>query len=65
MQTIAFTSTDARRWEPKRLCTRLFEAPATLVCRTRHKVLHLARHAPEAMSVLTGVNRVRAAVAQT
>ena len=65
MQTIAFTSGDARRWEPKRLRARLFEIPATLVRRCRHKVLHLARHAPEASTVLTGVNRLRTAVAQT
>ena len=65
MQTIAFTSDDARKWEPKRLRARLFEIPATLVRRCRHKVLHLARHAPEALTVLTGVNRLRIAVAQT
>ena len=65
MQTIAFTSDDARKWEPKRLRARLFEVPATLVRRCRHKVLHLAQHAPEAVRVLTGVNRLRTAVAQT
>ncbi|WP_288832852.1 IS1380 family transposase [uncultured Corynebacterium sp.] len=65
MQTIAFTSDDARRWEPKRLRARLFEIPATLVRRCRHKVLHLARHAPEAATVLTGINRLRTTVAQT
>ena len=65
MQTIAFTSDDARKWEPKRLRARLFEVPATLVRRCRHKVLHLAQHAPEAVRVLSGVNRLRTAVAQT
>jgi hypothetical protein len=43
----------------------LFEIPATLVRRARHKVLHLAEHAPEAVRVLTGVNRLRTTVAQT
>ena len=65
MQTIAFTRHDARKWEPKRLRARLFEIPATLVRRARHKVLHLAEHAPEAVRVLTGVNRLRTTVAQT
>ncbi len=66
MQTIALTSTDARRWEPKRLRARLFEVPATLARRSRSMVLHLAEHAPpEARTVLTGVNRLRTAVAQT
>ncbi|MGO2311804.1 IS1380 family transposase [Brachybacterium tyrofermentans] len=65
MQTIALTGHDARKWEPKRLRARLFEIPATLVRRSRHKVLHLAQHAPEARTVLTGVNRLRTAVAQT
>ena len=65
MQTLAFTSDDARKWEPKRLRARVFEVPATLVRRCRHKVLHLAQHPPEAVRVLTGVNRLRTAVAQT
>jgi len=65
MQTIALASTDARKWEPKRLRARLFEIPATLVRRSRRTILHLARHAPEAVTVLAGVNRLRAAVAQT
>ena len=65
MQMIALTSTDARRWEPKRLRARLFEIPATLVRRSRTKVLHLAQHAPEALTVLTGINRLRTAASQT
>lgn len=65
MQAIALTGHDARRWEPKRLRARLFEIPATLVRRCRHRILHLAEHAPEALTVLTGVNRLRIAVAQT
>ena len=52
MQTIAFTSDDARKWEPKRLRARLFEIPATLVRRSGDIVLHLARHTPEAVRVL-------------
>ncbi|WP_276605976.1 hypothetical protein [Brevibacterium sp. S22] len=43
----------------------MFEIPATLVRRARHKILHLAQHAPEALTVLTGVNRLHTAVAQT
>ncbi|WP_420868979.1 IS1380 family transposase, partial [Brachybacterium muris] len=54
MQTIALTGHDARKWEPKRLRARLFEIPATLVRRSRHNLLHLAQHAPEARTVLTG-----------
>nr|WP_101556687.1 IS1380 family transposase [Brevibacterium aurantiacum] len=65
MQTIAFTRDDARRWESKRLRARLFEIPAALARRCRHKVLHLAEHAPEAVRVLTGINRLRTTVAQT
>src|SRR5699024_7042085 len=65
MQTIAFTSDDTRKWEPKRLRARLFEVPATLVRRCRHKVLHLALHAPEAVLVPTGVNRLRTALAKS
>ncbi|NMA78415.1 MAG: IS1380 family transposase, partial [Actinomycetales bacterium] len=65
MQTIALTSHDARKWEPKRLRARLFEIPATLVRRSRQRVLHLAEHAPEALTILTGLNRLRTAVAQT
>lgn len=65
MQTIALTGHDARKWEPKRLRARLFEIPATLVRRSRHNLLHLAQHAPEARTVLTGINRLRTAVAQT
>ena len=65
MQTIALTGHEARKWEPKRLRARLFEIPATLVRRCRHTVLHLAQHAPEAVKVLTGVNRLRTALAQT
>ena len=57
-------ASDPVAWEPKRRA-RLFEIPATLVRRCRHKVRHLARHAPEALTVLTGVNRLRAAVAET
>src|SRR5699024_6076435 len=65
MQTIAFTRDDAWKWEPKRLRARSFAGPATLVRRCRHKGLHLAQHAPGAVRVLTGVHRLRTAVAQT
>lgn len=47
------------------LRARLLDIAATLVRRSRHRVLHLAQHAPEARTVLTGINRLRTAVAQT
>ena len=65
MQTIALNSHAARKREPKRLRARLFSIPATLVRRGRAMVLHLAEHAPEAATVLTGVNRLRIAAHQT
>ena len=40
MQAIALAGHDARRWEPKRFRARLFEIPATIVRRCRHKILH-------------------------
>ena len=40
IQAIALAGHDARRWEPKRFRARLFEIPATIVRRCRHKILH-------------------------
>jgi len=59
MQTLALTSHDARRWEPKRLRLRLFTIPATIARRARTRVLHLAAHAPWANVVADGLNRLR------
>jgi hypothetical protein len=57
MQTLALTSNDARRWEPKRL--RLFTIPATLARRARTHVLHLAAHAPWTTVITDALARLR------
>ncbi|WP_425954627.1 IS1380 family transposase [Xylanimonas sp. McL0601] len=59
MQTLALTSHDARRWEPKRLRLRLFTIPATLAKRARQRVLHLAEHAPWATLVQDALTALR------
>ena len=46
MQLLAFTDTDARRWEPKRLRYRLFTIPATLARGGRQQRLRYAGHHP-------------------
>jgi Transposase DDE domain group 1 len=46
MQTLALHGHQARRWEPKRLRTRLFTVPATLARTGRRRLLHLADHHP-------------------
>jgi Transposase DDE domain group 1 len=46
MQMLALAGSQARRWEPKRLRTRLFTVPATLVRTGRQRLLHLAEHHP-------------------
>ena len=60
MQMLALARTDARRWEPKRLRTRLFTVPATLVHSGRRRLLHLAGHHPWAAIVRDAVLRLRA-----
>jgi hypothetical protein len=60
MQMLALTGTDARRWEPKRLRTRLFTVPATLARTGRQRLLHLAEHHPWASTVADAVIRLRA-----
>ena len=60
MQMLALTGTAARRWEPKRLRTRLFTVPATLACTGRRRLLHLADHHPWAAVVHDAVTRLRA-----
>ena len=60
MQMLALTDTDARRWEPKRLRTRLFTVPATLARTGRRRLLHLAEHHPWAAVVHDAVARLRA-----
>ena len=45
MQTLALTSHDARRWEPKRLRHRLFSIPASIARSARQTLLHLSDRA--------------------
>jgi hypothetical protein len=59
MQTLALPAHPARRWEPKRLRTRLFTVPATLARTGRRRLLHLADHHPWATIVSDAVTRLR------
>ena len=56
---LALTEHPARRWEPKRLRTRLFTVPATLARSGRRRLLHLADHHPWTVTVADGVGRLR------
>ena len=60
MQMLALAGSQARRWEPKRLRTRLFTVPATLARTGRRRLLHLANHHPWAAVVHDAVLRLRA-----
>src|SRR6185312_12466851 len=59
MQTLALPDHPARRWEPKRLRTRLFTIPATLARTGRRQLLHLAAHHPWAIAVHTAAARLQ------
>ena len=59
MQTLALPGHPARRWEPKRLRTRLFTVPATLARTGRRRLLHLADHHPWAAAVHDAAGRLR------
>lgn len=59
-QLIAFTGTKARRWEPKKLRTRLFEIGGKITRHARRVTLHLAATAPDVKLLLTGLNRLAA-----
>jgi hypothetical protein len=59
MQMLALPGHPARRWEPKRLRTRLFTIPATLARTGRRQLLHLADHHPWAATVHDAVRRLR------
>jgi DDE family transposase len=59
MQTLALPGHPARRWEPKRLRTRLFTVPATLTHTGRRRLLHLAEHHPWAAVVHDAAHRLR------
>ncbi|MDK3258970.1 IS1380 family transposase, partial [Blastococcus capsensis] len=63
MQMLALVDHAARRWEPKRLRTRLFTVPATLARTGRRRLLHLAEHHPWAAVVHDAVVRLRALIA--
>jgi hypothetical protein len=60
MQMLALAGSQARRWEPKRLRTRLFTVPATLARSGRRRLLHLADHHPWAAVVTDAIGRLRA-----
>ena len=60
---LALPSHPARRWEPKRLRTRLFTVPATLTHTGRRRLLHLADHHPCAAVVHAAAGRLRDLVA--
>jgi hypothetical protein len=60
MQMLALVDHPARRWEPKRLRTRLFTVPATLARTGRRRLLHLADHHPWATAVADAIARLRA-----
>jgi hypothetical protein len=59
MQLLSLTDHPARRWEPKRLRTRLFTAPATLARSGRRRLLHLADRHPWATAVADAITRLR------
>lgn len=54
----AFTDTQARRWEPKKLRYRIFTIPATLARTGRRVWLHLSGRSPWAGLTLTGLGRL-------
>lgn len=58
MQMLAFTDTDARRWEPKKLRYRIFTIGATLARTGRRVWLHLSTRSPWAGLTLTGLQRL-------
>ena len=59
MQTLALPAHPGRRWEPKRLRTRLFTVPAVLAHTGRRRLLHLADHHPWATLARDAVHRLR------
>jgi hypothetical protein len=58
MQTLALTSHDARRWEPKRLRHRLFTIPASIARTARRVIVHLSERAPWATVAVDAINRL-------
>lgn len=58
-QLLAFTTEQARRWEPKRLRLRLFTIPASIAHHARTSVLHLKQTFRWAQIALAGWIRLR------
>ncbi len=63
MQLLALTSTNARRWEPKRLRLRLFTIAATLTRHGRATVLTLNQKHPWATLAHDAITALRGATA--
>jgi len=63
MQLLALTSTNARRWEPKRLRLRLFTIAATLTRHSRATVLTLNQKHPWATLAHNAITALRLATA--
>jgi len=63
MQLLTLTSTDARRWEPKRLRLRLFTIAATLTRHGRARVLTLNQKHPWATLAHDAITALRVATA--
>ena len=59
-QMLAFTDTQARRWEPKRLRHRLFTIAGKISRHARRTRLKLATHAPHTQLLLAGIHRLTA-----
>ena len=57
-QTLALTSHDARRWEPKRLRHRLLSIAGAIARHARRTRLHLAATAPENPLLIAGLHRL-------
>jgi len=65
MQMLGLTGTQARRWEPKRLCLRICWIARMLARRSRRTWLRLSAHAPHGPLVTTGLTRLRSLIPQT
>ena len=59
-QMLAFDTTPARRWEPKRLRLQVFSIAARLTRHARRTRLKLAATAPHLQMLLDGITRLAA-----
>lgn len=59
MQMLALSEHQARRWEPKRLRTRIFSIAGKIARTARTTTVHLAANAPWAQLVLDGIKHLR------